>query len=635
MELVGAYFDIEVLQQGSKFPEPEVASEPIISVSCYFTDDKTFYTWFFREDAREDSSKFGNWEIRAFNNEEIMLGDFLGFLARKDPDILMAWNIKFDIEYLKNRVEKYYPSLKPLIDRLLYYTQIFDLLTPYKRIKNVSSYSLAYVAEKEGLTKKTEKASDVPYLYYNDLVRLLTYNKTDAEIIEELDEKIEISDMYWQMKTYVGVPEMQDCYYFSVLLDNIFLRFAKMLGYVLPSKSKHETSSYKGAIVFDPVYGVHDYVSVFDMKMFYPSIILTLDLSVEEFETDKKIIPMVTRFLIEQRKKFEAEMAKYEPGTEEYSNAARKRQVVKELLNAVYGYVVYEKSRVFKKEIAETITATARKGLLWVKEFAENNLGLKVIYGDTDSIFIKTGLYNLDEVVRESKLIAKAINDSFDTFAKEELGVSKHYFQIEFEKVFGKVFFLEDVKKRYAGRVIWEKGKKTDYILIKGLETERTDVSEVTRTLQYDIIKMILYDEPNHKIIKFIKDIVDKVKRGEFSVYDLGISKGINKNIKVYETMTKGIPQHIKAALYSNRYLGTNFDKGSKIKIIYVKRINDNLPSTDVLAFTDDMKLPDIEVDYDRFINTMIKSKIEKILKIKGISWENIMGGVTLADIFS
>jgi len=602
------FLDIEVLHDGTRFPTPEKAEQPIISITVYDSFEDRYITLFNHSKYTKSSKLVKNHVILYHSSELDMLNTFVRIFKILDPDLVVGWNVDFDITYLRNRMRRFG------FNDVFADVQIFDLMTAYSRIFRPSSKSLNYVAEKEGFNKKPVLPTDIPQLYQSDPEQIIFYNKHDVELLKLIEEKHRIVEFYIALKEYVGAPDINDCFYFSVLLDIVLLRLAKERNIVLPNKREATGEWYQGAIVFDPVAGLHKNVLVFDMSRYYPSIILTFEISPDGCG----LVLDAVKFLNEQRNKFDEELKKLELGSAEYQDVYNKRQVVKELLNAVYGFIGYERSRIYDKSNAELVTQKAREGLLWAKRQFEDR-GFQVVYGDTDSIFVKLpDEYSLEECVKTGEQLAKEVTKSFD-----ELIGKEHYFKLEFEKIFNPIILLPETKKRYAGRVVWEKGKEANYIDVRGLEIRRTDSAEITKDIQLKVIEMIL-DGKRNEIINYLREIIKKIRNGEVSPYDLAVNVGIQKNLASYG-VNSGIPYHIRAAIYSNRYLGTRFDKGDKIKVLYVKGVK-GYPKTDVIAFTDDMKLPEIIIDYDKMIETVVRSKVEKLLEIVNISWSEIEG---------
>jgi len=605
------FLDIEVLHDGTRFPTPEKAEQPVISITIYDNYDNyedKYITLFYHSKYTKSSKIIDNHIILYHSSELEMLNTFARILKILDPDLIVGWNVDFDVNYLRNRMKQF--NMKDVFADV----QIFDLMTAYSRIFKPRSKSLSYVAVKEGFDGKTILAVDIPHLYQNDPEQIIFYNKHDVELLKLIEDKHKIIDFYITLKEYVGAPDINDCFYFSVLLDIVLLRLAKERNVVLPSKREATGEWYQGAIVFDPVGGLHKNVLVFDMSKYYPSILLTFEISPDGCGL---VLDMV-KFITEQRNRFDEELKKLEPGSDKYQEVYNMRQVTKELLNAVYGYIGYERSRIYDKDNAELVTQKAREGLLWAKKQFEER-GFQVVYGDTDSIFVKLpDEYSLEECVKTGEQLAKEVTKSFD-----ELIGKEHYFKMEFEKVFNPIILLPETKKRYAGRVVWEKGREANYIDVKGLEIRRTDSAEITKDIQLKVIEMIL-DGKRDEIINYLRDIVKKIRDDRVSPSDLAVNIGIQKSLASYG-VNSGIPYHIRAAMYSNRYLGTRFDKGDKIKVLYVKGVK-GYPKTDVIAFTDDMKLPEIIIDYDKMIEVVVRSKVEKLLEIANISWNEIEG---------
>jgi len=97
----------------------------------------------------------------------------------------------------------------------------------------------------------------------------------------------------------------------------------------------------------------------------------------------------------------------------------------------------------------------------------------------------------------------------------------------------------------------------------------------------------------------------------------------------------KGIPPHVRAAVIANRFLGKNFDYGSKIKTLYVHSMRlpepvalpdgEKITMTDVIGYEDVSELvrykklaervgAELLLDKDRMFNVVVSDKIQPIL---------------------
>jgi len=127
-------------------------------------------------------------------------------------------------------------------------------------------------------------------------------------------------------------------------------------------------------------------------------------------------------------------------------------------------------------------------------------------------------------------------------------------------------------------------------------------------------------------IRKFVKESIEKIKQMDLET--ICFRKGLSKNPEDYDS----IQDYGRAAIYSNKYLGTNFRKGSKVKYIYVKKTK-GIPYTDVIAFEHVKQVEGkIEIDWDKVIEKSIYMPAEDILEDLGI-YSIQRRGLTVKDI--
>ncbi len=96
--------------------------------------------------------------------------------------------------------------------------------------------------------------------------------------------------------------------------------------------------------------------------------------------------------------------------------------------------------------------------MLGSKEFLAEK-GYEVIYGDTDSLFVKLKEGEGENAEATGKRIAEELNEFWSKKIQKEYGL-KSYLEIEFEKYYRKFILTPargsetGAKKRYAGLVI-------------------------------------------------------------------------------------------------------------------------------------------------------------------------------------
>jgi len=584
------FIDIEV--KSDVLPDFNNPEHPIVSITIYDSYVDKYVSFVLGKTSLNGDD---NWKILSFDSEDELILNFLRLYNVSQPDILVGWNVRFDVNYIKARFEALGYDIS--FDGV----QIFDMMEGFKRLFKRPSYKLKMIALEEGLIDS--------YKSFNinmSIDEIVEYNYTDVKIMVELEKKYGVLDFHLNLRSITGVNEIEDAFYNSVLVDTMLLRIAKKFNIVLPSKPEQiEEEEYEGAIVLEPPKGIFDNVAVFDMARYYPNIILSFNISPDTlddngqikypktsvaFRNDRQgLIPSLVKNLLVLREQLEK------------SNAPKNKiDAVKFLTNSIYGVFAHERFRLYDVRLASTVTAIGREGILYVKKLAEEK-GFKVLYGDTDSIMIQIPFDQAEQLV-------KYLNEEIERYFKERYNVSECTIGLKFEKYFDKIMFF-GVKKRYAGILVWEKGKEKKELVTVGLEVVRTDQSKFSKEFQENLLKLVLSGASKKQVYDFINKSIEEMKKAP--LIDIAIVKGLSKSLDEY----KANAPHVRATLYSNKYLGTRFGKGSRIYFVWVKDVK-NLPKTDVIAFDEDTKLPEIIVDWKKMEEVNIWQKAEPILDV-------------------
>ncbi|AZQ13485.1 DNA polymerase domain-containing protein [Halorubrum sp. PV6] len=315
---------------------------------------------------------------------------------------------------------------------------------------------------------------------------------------------------------------------------------------------------------------------------------------------------------------------------------------------SLYGVTGWDRFRLYDKEGAAAVTATGREVIDFTEE-AANELDYEVAYGDTDSVMLSLSDMSKEEAIETSFEIEDHINERYDDFARDELNAEFHRFQIEFEKLYRR-FFQAGKKKRYAGHIIWKEGKDVDDIDITGFEYKRSDIAQITKEVQQNVIETIVtgddIDADLEEVKSYLVDVIARVLDGEMDLDEIGIPGGIGKKLDAYDTPTA----QVRGAKYANRMLGTNFGSGSKPKRLYLKKVHpdfwqrmekeegfdpqrDHLygefkRDPDVICFEYADQVPEeFEVDWEKMLDKTLKGPIERVIEALGMSWEEVKTG--------
>ncbi|AEN05056.1 DNA polymerase B region [halophilic archaeon DL31] len=313
---------------------------------------------------------------------------------------------------------------------------------------------------------------------------------------------------------------------------------------------------------------------------------------------------------------------------------------------SLYGVSGWDRFRLYDTEGAAAVTATGRE-VIEFTETASEEIGHDVAYGDTDSVMLSLGPdVDKQEAIEQSFSIEEHINERYDDFAAEELNADSHRFEIEFEKLYRR-FFQAGKKKRYAGHIIWKEGKDVDDIDITGFEYKRSDIAPITKRVQKQVIDMIVRGEDLDEIKEYLHEVINEFQEGNVDLEQVGIPGGIGKRLDAYDTDTA----QVRGAKYANMVLGTNFQRGSKPKRLYLKKVHPAFwqdiesgaealdPQTDplyaefkrdpdVICFEYPEEVPDsFEIDWDIMLDKTLKGPIERVIEALGLSWDEVKSG--------
>jgi DNA polymerase I len=241
--------------------------------------------------------------------------------------------------------------------------------------------------------------------------------------------------------------------------------------------------------------------------------------------------------------------------------------------------------------------------------------------------------------------LEERINDSYGEFASAELNAEDHRFEIEFEKLYRR-FFQAGKKKRYAGHIVWKEGKDVDDIDITGFEYQRSDIAPITKEVQKEVIDRIVTGEEIEDVKSYLHEVIEEFRAGNVSLAEVGIPGGIGKKLDNYDTDTA----QVRGAKYANLLLGTNFQRGSKPKRLYLEKVHPDFfervererdldPSVDplygefkrdpdVICFEYDDQVPaEFEIDWDKMLEKTLKGPIARIIEALDLSWEEVKSG--------
>lgn len=309
-------------------------------------------------------------------------------------------------------------------------------------------------------------------------------------------------------------------------------------------------------------------------------------------------------------------------------------------MNSLFGVLLWDSFRLYDQEIGEAVTATSRAGIRHTEDVIEDQ-GYNVIYGDTDSCLVELD-GSKQEAIDTAVELESVVNDAYDDFATEVLNAEDHYLQIEFEKLYRR-FLQAGKKKRYAGHVIFAQGNDVDKVDITGFEYKRSDVAEVTKQVQHEVITQLVLNDDIDEVREYLHKVIDDFETGQYSISEIGMPKGLGKHMHEYD----GEPAHVRGAKRANLLFGANFTKGSKPKRLYLSGVDpdyfvniendrdisprrnpiyaDFKQNPDIICFEYAEQVPDaFRIDWDTMLTKTLQKPISRVLEAVDVSWESV-----------
>ncbi|EEC71866.1 hypothetical protein OsI_04575 [Oryza sativa Indica Group] len=314
--------------------------------------------------------------------------------------------------------------------------------------------------------------------------------------------------------------------------------------------------SYAGGLVLEPKKGLYDkYVLLLDFNSLYPSIIqeynicfTTVDRSadgnVPNLPASKTtgVLPELLKSLVERRRMVKSWL-KTASGLKRQQFDIQ-QQALKLTANSMYGCLGFSNSRFYAKPLAELITLQGREILQNTVDLVQNNLNLEVIYGDTDSIMIHTGL---DDISRAKGIAGKVIQE-----------VNKKYrcLEIDLDGIYKRMLLLK--KKKYAAIKVALDGSLRENIERKGLDMVRRDWSLLSKEIGDFCLNQILSggscDDVIESIHSSLVQVQEQMRGGQTELEKYIITKSLTKAPEDYPD-AKNQP-HVALRLKQNGYSG-------------------------------------------------------------------------------
>lgn len=526
--------------------------------------------------------------VEACADERALLEAFFAWLARADPDLILGWNVvNFDLDLIERRCRALNVAfamgrggdratvLQPqnprgtriarlpgrvVLDgidwlRAAFWSfESFALEAVARTLLGRGKHDLSGQGSGESSSDSSrdpgsrDKVGEINRLFREDRARLAAYNIEDCRLVTEIFAATGLVEFALRRAELTGLA-IARLGGSVAAFDNLYLPRLHRHGRVAPDVGDAgEGPGSPGGYVMDSEPGLYDNVLVLDFKSLYPSIIRTFQIDPmglavpgddpvpgfleARFARHGAILPE----LIEELWRARDEAKK--------NDDAALSQAVKILMNSFYGVLGSPGCRFYDARLASSITLRGHEIIQKSRDRIVEH-GFRVIYGDTDSLFVLLGdAVDEREATRIGTDLAATLTDRWRQELVREFRLES-FLEMEFETLYLR-FLMPTVrgeqtgsKKRYAGLVRTADGG-TD-LVFKGLESVRTDWTALARRFQRELYRRIFLDLPYED---FVRETLARLLAGELD-RELVYRKRLRRALDEY---TRNVPPHVQAA---------------------------------------------------------------------------------------
>ena len=253
----------------------------------------------------------------------------------------------------------------------------------------------------------------------------------------------------------------------------------------------------------------------------------------QPLDGSKSTLPQITNWLLNARSAKKKEM-KAEKDPERYALLDAEQLAYKLTGNSLYGQLGSSTFKIRLQALAASVTAYGRKQILFAKDAIETfygprskgtyHKGAKIVYGDTDSIFVEFNPRDESGELlqgREARVATIEMTDEAGAFITKTLAPPHDF---EFDKCFDPLFMFS--KKRYAGNMY--ENNADDYVhKYMGIALKRRDNAPIVKTIFGGAMKMLLDKRDVTGAFHFVKEKCLELVEGKVSLGQLTVTKSL------------------------------------------------------------------------------------------------------------
>jgi DNA polymerase elongation subunit (family B) len=312
------------------------------------------------------------------------------------------------------------------------------------------------------------------------------------------------------------------------------------------------------------------------------------------------VLPKTLDILLKKRKEFKDKMEdpKYDDAQKSVFNGLQ--LAYKVVANSVYGQCGSKTSPIRKMCVAASTTAAGRNQLMLAKRIVESEFGAEVVYGDTDSIFIKFPTKDLAESIKLGIAAGKRITEQ-----------RRRPYKIAYEKTFYP--FILFCRKRYVGMMYEEdpnpaKAKRKSM----GIVLKRRDNAPIVKDVFGGALDILMQERDIKKAQSFANEMLLKVLQNEVPLEKFIVSKSLRDDYKNPDQ----IAHRVLADRMERRDPGTAPKVGDRIQYVYVAGADKKAKQGDRIEELEYVRKHKLQPDTQFYITNQIQSPLSQLFAL-------------------
>ena len=461
----------------------------------------------------------------------------------------------------------------------------------------------------------------------------------EARAVYELTAKLQLIELTAQRSRLCGLP--LDRIHASVAaFDYLYLLELGRRGFVAPTftRPSEPGEPVVGGHIIAPLPGVYRGVVVLDFRSLYPSLIRTFQIDPLGLLPAAAAVPEEQTIVAPTGARFRRQLGVLTVILDQIfplraaakaEGDAAASQAIKLLMNSLYGVLGSPGCRFHRPELANAVTSFGRELLKWSRARVES-YGYRVVYGDTDSLFIESGSAD-DSPAAVAAL--RALGEELATRLTGDLGEHirltwgvESRLTLQLQTVYLRLLLTRlrhggarvaggdlqrdgvastlGAAKRYAGLCAEGPRGERRRVVFVGMEAVRRDATDLCKEAQRAVHELLFADRPAAELINYLHRLVSDLRRGLHDA-QLVYRKTLRKDPASYR---HGLPAHAAVA----RRLALPVGR----LVRYVMTTAGPQPAADQTA----------PLDYEHYLDKQLRPATEPVLALYGLDFAQLVG---------